>query len=144
MLGVVLCVRVTVYKKLHFLLQGKQSRHFIRGGTSWQKTEIPGSTEEDGLASCFLLFIYLFIYSFFTGVPEWNVRFFHHVWKQSETNANGNVEHPNIQRQSTTDLRDAQQEIQRQWHENSHFFPNFEIFFFFFWYQYNLRDSLSS
>lgn len=45
------CALCPSFKKHYILLQGKQSRYWFRRDTCWQKTEIPGSAEEDGLKS---------------------------------------------------------------------------------------------
>lgn len=42
-------------KYIPFVFQGKQSWYRFGGDTSRQETKIPGSTEEDGLTSCFSL-----------------------------------------------------------------------------------------
>lgn len=54
-MGCLMFTLVTIHKKLYFLLQGNKSCYWYRGDTSWKKTTIPGSTEEDGLAVCFWL-----------------------------------------------------------------------------------------
>ena len=81
-----------VHKNLYFLLQRKQSWYRFRGDSCWQKTEILGSTEEDGLAACFCFFFLLIF-------PEWKVRF---SSKRIHTEmSEWKVEHCSIQPQST-------------------------------------------